>query len=179
MPKIVFEFGGESVEGIRDAAEVALNNREGRVIVTMATDKESLEYTDTQDTLRSAIEMIEQGSITSFTFFPKNGPIGFVMICSPHFVGDRMPLWFGSVDYDGLEWKILFNRLLEVEGLQFLTVSVEEGPELEARELNASTFPWDHCGLIVGAVKNCSSTTNDWVVKNGPAYPQMGGGGLR
>lgn len=179
MTRIVFEFGAENIEGIRDATELAVENSEYRVIVTMAAESKSLEYIDTQDTLSSAIQKIEQGNITSFGLFPKSGPVCSAMICVPHFVGDPMPLWWGSIDYEGLEWEILFNRLLEVEELQFLTVSVEEGLELEGKDLNASTFPWDHWRLIVGAVRNRSSTANDWVVKKGPAYTQVSGKVIR
>jgi len=173
MAKIIFEFGTENIEGLREATELAIENSEYRVSVTAAAEKESLEYTDTQDTLRSALQEIEQGSITSFLLFPKSSPIGFVIICVPHFVGDPMPLWWGSVDYEGSEWEILFNRLLEVEELHFLTVSVEEGLDLKGKDLNASRFPWDHWRLIVGAVRNRSSSTNDWVIKKGPAFAQV------
>jgi hypothetical protein len=179
MAKIIFEFGTENIEGLRDAIELAVENSEYQVSVTSAAEKESLEYTYTQDTLRSAIERIERGSITSFLLFPKSSPIGFVIICVPNFVGDPMPLWWGSIDYEGLEWEMMFNHLLEVEELQFLTVSVEEGLDLEGKDLNANTFPWDHWRLIVGAVRNRSSTTNDWVIKKGPAYTQVSGNVIR
>jgi hypothetical protein len=175
MAKIVFEFGAVNIEGIRDATEVAVENSEYQMSVTMATEKESLEYTNTRDTLSSATRKFEHGEITSFLLFPQNSSVSFVITFVPHFLGDPMPLWLGSVEYKGSEWETLFHRLLEVEELQFLSASVEEGLELEEKDLNAKTFPWDHWGLIVAGVRNRSSTTNDWVIKNGPAYAQVSG----
>jgi hypothetical protein len=173
MAQLVFEFGAENIDGVKDAIEIAVGNNEYLVSITTATEVESLEYIDTHDDLKSATEKIEEGTFTSFVLSPKDSPISWAMLNAPYFLGDAMPLWYGAIEYKELEWEILFNHFLEVEELQFLSISMEECLELKAEDLKPETFPWDHWRLITGAVRNHSSTTNNWVLKKGPAWDQI------
>src|SRR5262245_14022875 len=173
MVKIVFEFGAQSVQGVAHGIEIAIGSGRYTISTTSAIEKTSLEYSDRQVTLREAIKDMEEGKITSFLLFPEAGPVSFAIICVPFFVGDPQPLWFGAIDHEGIEWKELVNRLLEVEELRFVTVSVEEGLDLEDKDLTINTFPWDHWRLIFGALRTSTSTSDSWEVRKGPAYVQV------
>jgi hypothetical protein len=169
MAQIVFEFGGGGIESVLGALAIAVGSGKYRVRVLPANATESLDYVLTGDTFESAGDKMRQGEITSFLIQPEEGYVSWAMCYIPNFMGGLLSIWHGALEYKLLEFESLFHRLMAVEGLRYVSVSMEEGLVLEDVHLTPALFPWDHWRLIVGAVRSDDVGQGGWHVKEGSA----------
>jgi hypothetical protein len=113
------------------------------------------------------------GRVSSFVLRPRNGGIRYAMLMGPDIGGEKLPGYMGTIEYTRGDYIQIWNRLLNVDGLQILCLANEEGVEFSVDQLVAETFPWDDFFLMLGAVR---SHVGDRIVKHGPSYfPSVGG----
>jgi hypothetical protein len=89
------------------------------------------------------------------------------MILRPGVAGPGFSLWLGTLEYTGLNpWEV-WKTLLGVGGLLFVSLSVEEGVDLEYAQMDVEHFPWDHDALVAAAVRQQNGT---WRIAAGAEY---------
>ncbi len=169
MAQLVFEFWSQQIEPVVEAITRILD---GCRTVNKAASS-SLEFEPTQQGLDGAAQQMCLGRISCFVLYPQNGGIRYAMLGGPDPGGTKRPGHMGTIEYTRLDYIHIWDRLLDMDGLQVLCLGHEEGVEFSVDQLVAETFPWDASYLMIAAVR---SHVGDRMVKHGPSYfPSVGG----
>lgn len=171
--QIIIEIGASTLNVVVDAVSSVIDNHSYRIEVLTQPNTETLTYKPSNDSIQSAAKKMHRNTISSFIVFSSRRDIAWCMINIPHFCGEPIALWHGSIEYKELEFEGLFYNLLEFNRLSYVVVSMEERLDLKDKDLSKTSFPWNHERLIVGAVKDEEGNRHDWVIKEGPAYTQL------
>jgi hypothetical protein len=169
MAQLVFEFWSQEIEPVVEAI--------ARILDGCPTDNNaassSLElFEPTPKGLDGAAQQMRLGRFSYFTLHPRTGSIRYAMLVGPDPGGTKRPGYMGTIEYTRLDYIHIWDRLLDMDGLQILCLGHEEGVEFNVDQLVAETFPWDDFYLMIAAVR---SHVGDRIVKHGPRYFPSGG----
>jgi hypothetical protein len=169
MAQLVFEFWSQEVEPVVEAIT--------RVLDGCPTDnkaaRSSIEFEPTQQGLDWGVQQIRDGRVSYFLLYPRSGGIRYAMLMGPELSDKKRPGYMGTIEYTRLDYIHIWDRLLDMNGLQILCLGHEEGVEFSVDQLVAETFPWDDRFLMLATVR---SIAGDRIVKHGPSYFPSGGG---
>jgi hypothetical protein len=162
--QLVFEIGATELQPVIEAIELAI----GSVAYTLScVPKGSEAFSPTRDTLSSAAIKLEAGEIGAFSLHPTRGLIRYALVLEPYFANRGTSLYLGTIEYTGDDYRDLWNVLLGLGGLRVVCVGFEEGVELTDEQLTPGSFPWDQWPLIIGAVRD-ETTSTSWTIREGP-----------
>ncbi len=171
MAQIVISFGSENFECVKNAVQKAIGEEDYTADFTTARSVEEMTLVPTDQTLEAVCAKLLAGTITNICLHMKNKtPIHFVNFFAPNFCGASLSCWQGIIEYKEDDFEILFNDLLSFTCLRYVCVGMEEGPELEQRQMNLETFPFDEEPLMLSAFRE-DDRTPGWRIRRGPAYP--------
>jgi hypothetical protein len=124
---------------------------------------ESLEYSDTSDSVERVWSRLKDAEIVSVRLRPDTKSEAFAIIYSPQFNDHCHDYWYAAFECACGGRSPPLDPLLEPE-LDFVSISVEEGVELPQGRVTAATFPWEDWRLVVGAVRD---EEGEWVIREG------------
>jgi hypothetical protein len=169
--QLVFEFGSTKAHPIIEAME--------RAISELPYDIKCLptsggNYIPTNDTLASAEAKLGEGKISAFSAHPRTGTIRFALILKPHFEGQPLSIYLGTIEYTGRDHTQIWDILLDTQGLTVACLGFEEGLELKDTQLTIEAFPWNQWPLVLGALRDHSDSSS-WTVREGPEMWRLAG----
>ena len=162
--QLVYEFGAKEVAPVVEAIKRALGSTSYSV---SCRPNDSDTYSQTEDSLASAVSQLKKGDLASVTVNPKGGLIRYALIMCPFSDGQQRSMYLGTIEYLGEDYKGLWNLILSVPGLSMACLGFEEGVELEDTALSADTFPWNQWPLVIGALRD-ESGSQQWAIHQGP-----------
>ena len=166
--QLVFEFGSIEPRPVVETIRQIIGNV-GCVIEMLAKDGDTYELTT--DTFASAVDRLEREEIASMILRPQVGPVRYVLLTCPFFQGQKLGLFFGTVEFTDTDYRSLWHLILAVPGLTVACLGFEEGVELTDSSLHPNSFPWSAWPLVVGAVRQTG--TDPWTAREGPEIKQF------
>lgn len=153
------------------AIQFIVGDADYRIDVTTARTTAELDPTPTDDDLESAVAKLSNRSVTSACLHMlQKRPIAFIHIFAPNFCGAHFSVWQGVIEYKETGFLKLFDKLLQMNGLLYVCIGMEEGPELEDRHLHADTFPFSEEPLMISAFRVREADGDGWEIRRGPAF---------
>lgn len=172
VAQIVISIGSNELSRVVEAIKTIIRDSKYRIDVTTARTALELDPTPTDDDLASTAAKLSSRSITSACLHPAlNRPIAFIHLFAPNFCESSLSVWQGVIEYKEIGFQPIFDKLLQKEGLLYVCVGMEEGPELDDRHLHVDTFPFDEEPLMISAFRRTEGCANEWEIRRGPAYP--------
>jgi hypothetical protein len=151
MTQIIIESGSINLQPLLDSTEV-LVGATGYGIATLAPkDVGTMRYLETNDSLSSVARSLETGQISSVLITPSDPLFRLVFLHPPNACGQPLSLWHQVVEYRGKDFLGHVDSLAKIQGLRFISVSMEETIEITDAELTSGKFPWHKLNLILGA----------------------------
>lgn len=171
MALIVFEIIGESVESIFQSIAMTVAHGSFRLELLSAKESSSLDYKGFDLSLESALAGLKDRRFVSLLIYPKNGgTVRYAMLNEPNFCGEAFPFWKGIIELEGIDFEMLFNQFLNIEGLIVISVTLDESIDLKEEQLNIRSFPWEQQNLIIAAVNEGGAGIQKWVIQKGRSY---------
>ena len=162
MSQIVVEFGAPEYHPTLSAL-LAMIERP-TAIVTECKTGGSEQFSATPEAIEAISQKFEHGEIVSATFRTESEGVRYGLITAPHYNGQRLSMWLGTVELTAIDWRSYWNALLRLDGLMFVCVGDEEGVELTDDNLTLASFPYNQWPMVVGALRNEQSGPS-WVIR--------------
>ncbi len=156
----VIEFGSDNLDPVIDCilAGVGLPTS----IEVSSTDLGGPAYRRVNTGIESAANGLRMGALGSMVLRFQVPDVRYALVTAPHFLGQQLSAWMGTVEVTGPNWKDIWNLLLAKSDLRFVCVGMEEGIELTDEVLNPESFPWNAWPAVISALR-CNDGT--WVIK--------------
>lgn len=120
----------------------------------------------TKDALDAIPQRFADRKLSSVTIRTDAVGIRYGLVMEPHFSGQGLAMWMGTIELTANDWRPYWDRILKFEGLVFACVGDEEGVELSDQELTVDSFPWDRWPLLVGAVRHSTGGEElEWLIR--------------
>lgn len=161
MAQIVIEFGAPALTPIMDAMLSLIGTP------TVIETEWRTGGGETQPATKAGVEALTRqlttGEIMSATFRTDSKSVRYGLILRPHYRGQNLSIWMGTVEVTTEEWRPYWEALLRSDALGFVCVGEEEGVELEDDDLTEASFPWDEWPMLAGALR--SHLDGTWVIR--------------
>ena len=131
-----------------------------------AAEANSLNYRDIRDPLPALATRLEAGELASIQMRRERPQRLLLGLYSPHFCGEPSSLWRCVLEGAEVEMASFYDALRNIDGVTFVTLSIEEALVLASEDVSIETFPWQDWRLIQAAVR---SPSGEWVERRGPA----------
>ena len=173
MSLLVFECGCDTLEtALLAAKRLADDKTWENLSVLFVEDEAEMRYRDIQIDLLGLPELFSRNTISSVSIEFTATAKSFVSIFKPGFCGDTSTLWLVYSEKETHFEKGVLEPLKAIEGMRFVSVSLEESLDWEAvGEISVGSFPWSHWRLICGAVRR---DDNSWEQRFGLSAPTRG-----
>ena len=165
MPQYVLEFGAEELAPVVDALISWMGQPDTIEIATNEPDAPKYEHTT--ENLPVVVDRLQRGTLVSVILRGGTPGLRYGLILSPHFNGQRLSKWMGTLESTASDWRPMWNTLLKSDRLSFVCLGSEEGVELSDDQLNVSMFPWNEWPMIIGALRDADG---QWVIRENAAY---------
>jgi hypothetical protein len=150
MPQIIFECAATNLDTLLDSTGVLVGTS-GYGIATLAPeDVATMRYVDTREPLSTTASRLKAGQISSVLINPVDPVFQYIFLHPPNAWGRPLSLWHQIIEYRGKNFLDHVGSLARVQGLRFISVSMEETIEITDAELAGGNFPWSKHNLILG-----------------------------
>jgi len=163
MAQVVIEFGSQTLGPVLDAM-ISLIKRPSILEMELRTSG-SVRFPATKEAIEAISQKFTSREIVSVTFRTEIDEIRYGLILEPHFKGQDLTMWMGTIELTTPAWRQYWDRLLQFDGLTFICVGDEEGVELNDRNLSVASFPWDEWPLLTAALRGGAGMSSDWVIR--------------
>ena len=163
MAQVVIEFGSSRFSSVLEVMMFCIQH-----LTALEMEFRSgggATFPATKEVVESIPRRFTDGEITSVIFRTNTEGVRYGLILEPHFNGQDLSLWMGTIELTTENWRNYWDRLLEFDGLAFVCVSAEEGVELNDQNLTVASFPWDVWPLLIAAVRGSAEKGSDWVIR--------------
>jgi len=150
MTQIIIECGAINLKPLLESTEVLVGATGCSVATLAPKDVETMSYVDTNVSLSSAARSLETGQISSLLITPVDPLFRYVFLHPPNALGRPLSLWHQIVEYRGKNFLDHVGSIANIQGLRFISVSMEETIEMTDAEVAGGKFPWDKRNLILG-----------------------------
>jgi hypothetical protein len=150
MTQIIIECGAINLKPLLESTEVLVGATGYSVSTLAPKDVQTMSYVDTNVSLSSAASSLQAGQISSLLITPADPLFRYVFLHPPSAWGRPLSLWHQIVEYRGKNFLDHVSCLARIQGLRFISVSMEETIEITDTELMGRKFPWDKRNLILG-----------------------------
>lgn len=120
-------------------------------VVTRGGEKDLL-YAPGECGLEDGLHGLERGEFRSLRVDVHAGLIDWALLFAPRFAGDRDPWWSVVVQQSSGDPLRVFRVASQRPGLRFAVLTADETLDDLPAQPNGGNFPWDHPGLVLGAV---------------------------
>lgn len=166
MPQLIFEVFGDNAESVFRVIKFAVASADFNLKVLENEKADSLSYENSTEPIDTVLSQIASYKLASAIVYPKESNISYASIHIPNLYEDDINCWGAVIEINNINFDGFFIRLLNIEGLRIISISLEEGLELNAKSLTLNSFPWTQNNLIVAAILE----DNFWQVKLGNSY---------
>lgn len=149
---LVVDFGAASREPVFRAFRRLVSTSSSKLFVLSAQNEVSLEYAEFDRKIDDALDELAQGRVSSIQTEGRSGTL--LSIFCPSFLGGGLRDWSGSAEGSETVARRVFDELLEMDELGFLSLSEDESPDLDTAHVTVQTFPWEDWKLINAAVRD-------------------------
>ncbi|WP_035352972.1 hypothetical protein [Edaphobacter aggregans] len=156
MPQIVFEFAAEAVEHLFRLIQAVIVPVQ-KVRVMACSDRDSLLYQDFSGAPDDLLSQLKDGVACSIVMF-STGEIRYGLITCPHFNGQNLSRWMGTIEISSLDWQTIWEQILASPNLELACAAVDEGIELTDETIAQDSFPWSDPSLLAGAIRSVDGT---------------------
>ena len=166
MRHVVVEFGSREIDPVADAFATLAGGSGSTIRVLPQKTAESLEFADTEASVDVIFSRLRRGSLASAQLRPDHDPSALAIVQAPHFLGSKLGLWYCAFEFDSEDEDVILEKIADIQGLRFASIAVDDGLDLEVKDVTEESFPWQHWRLILGGVR---SESGEWIVREGPA----------
>lgn len=170
--QLVFEFGSHEFRPVVEAIRRAIGEIPYDIQCLPAT---GTDYIPTNDTLESVEAKLARTEISAFSLHPREGMVRYALILKPHFEGNSLSQYLGTIEYAGRDFWPVWDLLLKTPELTFACLGFEEGLELTNAQLTPKTFPWGDWPVVIAALRDAGSGL--WTTRKGPGIKSFVGAG--
>jgi len=163
--KKILDFGGISRDAVFTAFRRVVEGRDFKISVLPVSESESLNYQEFNGSLKEALEFLVDGNNDSVKLSSgsPDSSLWLAMIYNPANTSPPSKDWSAWVE-GFFDFDKLFNEILNIDGIGYIAISVDDSPEFEDIEhVTAENFPWGAWMLLVGAAKDADGK---WVIRN-------------
>ena len=162
--QVVIEFGSPTLGPVLDAMTSLIEHPS--ILEMELRTGGGVTIPATMAALEAIPQKFTSREIVSITFRTDPDEIRYGLILEPHFKGQDLAMWMGTIELTTHGWRRYWERLLQFDGLAFVCVGDEEGVELNDRNLSVSSFPWDEWPLLTAALRGGEAgMSSDWVIR--------------
>jgi hypothetical protein len=130
-----------------------------------AREETTLGYEETSDSIEQLAARLSSGEVTSIQM-RRLGRTFLVALYRPGFLGEPFEQWRCVFEGAKDEMNQIYGGLQARDGITFVSLSLGDAPELNAREVSVDSFPWNDWRLVRAAVRGADG---DWVERPGSA----------
>src|SRR5207253_4384887 len=170
--QLVFEFGSYELRPVVEAIRRAVGELPNDIECLPAT---GTDYISTNDTLESAEAKLARREISAFSLHPRGGKVRYALVLKPHFEGESLSLYLGTIEYTERDFAPIWDLLLATPGLTFVCLGLEEGVELRDTQLTLETFPWGEWPVVIASLRDEGS--GSWTTRKGSSIKLFAGAG--
>lgn len=170
MTNLVLDFGSDESEPVFRALLLVLAESSYKILVLSPEEEAAQAYREYSGTLDMALSSLRERELSSVQI--RGGGV-IAGVCCPKFADGVLEDWSAWVEGVGAKAELGFDRLLRIDGLKFVCVSVDDSPEFNSKHITKETFPWSYWRLVVAAVR-CSDGA--WHVERSPSLGLNGSG---
>ncbi len=160
MPQYVLEFGAAELVPVVEVLVSLMGSPD--IIEVAANQPDGPKYGRTAEELSKVVDDLRDGRLMSAILRSQAPDVRYGLIIRPHFFGQQLSLWMGTIESTSPDWKPMWRAVLSNDQLRFACIGSEEGVELSDDRLSVDTFPWQEWPMIIGALR---SGGGSWVIK--------------
>lgn len=163
MAQFVIEFGATEIDPVFNAVLTLVENPS--LLDVSLRSGGSVSIPATEGNLNEVHQQFVQGEITSATIRTGVTDIRYGLLLAPHFDGQDLSLWMGTIELTTDDWHPYWEKLLKLDGLVVVCTGEEEGVELTDGNLTVTSFPWEEWPLLIGALRDDTGRKSAWVIR--------------
>jgi hypothetical protein len=157
MPWVV-AFGSREFDPVVEGLRAARVTTSGIVHVLPASERKTLNPVEFSGSFEEALPLLRAFEIVEITIQNAGEEKLLVQLTCPSLLGDIHKEWTGWVDQIAEKPQALFDALLQIPGLTYCLIAIDDNPCIDVPYVDVETFPWGYWGNRVAAVRRRDGT---------------------
>jgi hypothetical protein len=179
MTQLIYQLGASNIQALLAAAKVVVGNEaySSSALPSTGAYRMDLIYEARSESFEALFSELSTGTISSVRIVPDAGNVVWLIAYPPRFDSTQHEWWDLTFEFKGVDYRPLFDRLRQMEELDFVAVSLDEGLDFEESvRVDATSFPWSDRKLVIASVRSLTHDAPEQTVARGPSYAELGEG---